>query len=130
MSPEQTNFTSEPGRESAGPHLAVATAKDAIGDVLDGARPDASIAALREALSEKEAAGPPAGSTRSILGLLGEYWRIFRQRRQRKRSCVSLHELSDRELKDIGLTPDDIEYVVARRAIERFRDRTMYLWRS
>ena len=129
MSPEQTNFT-EPGRDAAGLHLAVAIAKDATGDVLAGARPNASIAALRDALSEKQAAGPPAGSTRSVLSLLGEYWRAFRKRRQRKSWCVSLHELSDRELKDIGLTQDDIEYIVARRAFERLRDGAMYLWQS
>jgi len=110
MSPEQTNLTSA-------------------GDVLAGARPNASIAALRDALSEKEAAGPPHGSQQSILSLLREYWRTFRRRRQRKRSCVSLHELSDRELKDIGLTPDD-NYIFAHRAIERLRDATMYLSRS
>ena len=130
MSPEQTNLTSEPGRDAAGLHLAVAVAKDATGDILAGARRDASIAAARDAVSEKEAAGPPVGSTRSVLSLLAEYWRTFRKRRQRKRSCVSLHELSDRDLKDIGLTPEDIDYVVARRVFERFRDDTMYLWRS
>jgi uncharacterized protein YjiS (DUF1127 family) len=126
MSPEQTNLT-EPGRDAAGLHPAVSI--DGTGDVLAGAYPNASIAALRDALSEKEAAGPPVGSTRSILSLLREYWRTFRKRRQRKRSCVSLHELSDRELKDIGLTPDD-NYIFARRAIERLTDGTMYLWRS
>jgi uncharacterized protein YjiS (DUF1127 family) len=130
MSPEQTNLTSEPGRDAAGLHLAVATAKEATGDVLAAALPNASIAALRDALSEKETAGPPVGSTRSILSLLSEYWRTFRRRRQRKRSCVSVHELRVRDLKDIGLTPGDIDHIVACRAIEKLRDDTMYLWRS
>lgn len=124
MSPEQTNLTSEPARDAAGLDFTVAIAKDATGDVLDGAYRNASIAALRDALSEKEAAGPPLGSMRSILSLLREYWRTFRKRRQRNSSCVSLHELSDRDLKDIGLTPDDIDYIVARRAFERHRDGT------
>jgi uncharacterized protein YjiS (DUF1127 family) len=129
MSPEQINLTSEPGRDAAGLHLAVAIAKDATGDILAGARRDAPIAALRDAISEKEAAGPPVGSARGILGLLREYWRTFRKRRQRKSSCVSLHELSDRDLKDIGLTPDD-NYIFAHRAIERLRDATIHLSRS
>ena len=104
--------------------------KDASGNVLAEACPNASIAALRDAFSEKEAAGPPVAPTPSVLSLLQEYWRAFRKRRQRKRSCVSLHELSDRDLKDIGLTPGDVDYIVARRAIERLRDGAMYLWQS
>jgi uncharacterized protein YjiS (DUF1127 family) len=123
MSSEQTTLRSEPGRDAAGLHLAAV-------EVLAEVCRDAPIAALRDAVSEKEAAGPPAGSTRSVLSLLGEYWRTFRKRRQRKGSRVSLHELRDRDLKDIGLTPDDIDYVVARRAFERLRDDTMYLSRS
>ena len=130
MSPEQTNLPSEPGRDAAGPHLAVSIVKDVTGDVSAGACPSASIAALRDAASEKEAAGPPVGSARSVLSLLREYWRTFQKRRQRKRSCVSLHELSDRDLKDIGLTPDDVDYIVARRAAEGIRDGTMYQWQS
>jgi len=41
-----------------------------------------------------------------------------------------LHDLSERELMDIGLTPSDIDCIVAGRAIERLRDGTMYLWLS
>jgi uncharacterized protein YjiS (DUF1127 family) len=128
MSPQPTNLTSETGRDAAGLSLAVAIAKDASSNTLAGACPNASIAALRDAFSEKEAAGPPAAATRSVLGLLQEYWRAFRKRRQRKRSLVSLQELSERDLKDIGLTAGDIDYIVARRAIERLRDGAMYLW--
>ena len=128
MPPQQTNLTSETGRDAAGLHLAAALVKDATGNALAEARPNASIAALRDALSEKEAAGPPVASTQSVLSLLQEYWRAFRKWRQRKGSCVSLHELSDKDLKDIGLTPADIDYVVARRAIAKLRDDTMHLW--
>lgn len=85
------------------------------------APPDASIAALTDAFSEKEA-GPPAASTRSVLSLLKRYWRAFQERRQRDRLRVSLHDLSDRELMDIGLTAGDIDYIVAHRALERLRD--------
>ena len=129
MPPRQTNLTSETGRNAAGLHLAAASVKDATGNAMTEACPNASIAALRDTLSEKEAAGPPVAPTRSVLSLLQEYWRAFRKWRQRKRSCVSLHELSDRELKDIGLTSDD-NYIFANRAIERLRDATMYLSRS
>jgi uncharacterized protein YjiS (DUF1127 family) len=126
MPPQQTNLTSETGRDAAGLHLAAALVKDATGNALAEARPNASIAALRDTLSEKEAAGPPVASTQSVLSLLQEYWRAFRKR------CLqgppaSLHDLSDRHLKDIGLTPSDIDCIVARRAIERFRDGAMYL---
>jgi uncharacterized protein YjiS (DUF1127 family) len=129
MPPQQTNLTSETGRDAAGLRLdlAIASVKDASGNALAEACPDASIAALRDAFSEKEAAGPPVASTRSVLSLLQGYWRAFRKRRQRGRLLVSLHDLSDRELMDIGLTPSDIDYIVAGRAIERLRDGTMYL---
>jgi uncharacterized protein YjiS (DUF1127 family) len=131
MPPQQTNLTSETGRDAVGLRLdlAVALAKDATADAFAAARPDASIAALRDAFSEKEAAGP-ATSTRSVLSLLQGYWRAFQDRRQRERLRVSLHDLSDRELMDIGLTPGDIDYIVAHRAIERLRDGTTYLWMS
>jgi uncharacterized protein YjiS (DUF1127 family) len=128
MSHRQTSHTSEPGRDNAG--LNVTVVKDASGMALTEACPNASIAAPRHASSEKQAAGPPVASTRSVWGLLREYWRAFRKRRQRKRSCVSVHELSDRALKDIGLIPGHIDYLAARRTIERLGDDTMYLWRS
>jgi uncharacterized protein YjiS (DUF1127 family) len=126
MPPQQTNLTSETGRDGLRLDLAIASVKDAPGNALAEACPDASIAALRDASSEKEAAGPPVASTRSVLSLLQRYWRAFRKRRQ----AESLHNLSDRELADIGLTPSDIDHLVARRAIERLRDGTTYLWLS
>jgi len=129
MPPQQTNPTSETGRDAAGLHLAAALVKDGAGNALAEACPNASIAALRDALSEKEAAGPPVALTPSILSLLKEYWRAFRKRRQRKRSLVSLHDLNDRYLKDIGLTAGDIDCIVARRAFKRLIDGT-YPWES
>jgi uncharacterized protein YjiS (DUF1127 family) len=74
-----------------------------------------------------EAAGLPVASTWSVLSLLQGYWRAFRKRRQRERLRVSLHDLSDRELRDIGLTSSDIDYIFAGRAIERLRDGRTYL---
>jgi len=129
MPPRETNLTSETGRDAAGLRLDLAALVDK-GDALSVARPDASITTLIDAFSEKEAAGPPAGSRRSVLSLLQGYWRAFLDRRQRERLRVSLHDLSDRELMDIGLTPGDIDYIVAHRAMERLRDGATYLWLS
>jgi uncharacterized protein YjiS (DUF1127 family) len=128
MSPQQANFTSGTGRDTAELRLdfAVPLVNDATGNALAEVCPDASIAALRDASSEKEAAGPPVASTRSVLSVLRGYWRAFRRRRQ----AESLYNLSDRELMDIGLTPGDIDHLVARRAIERLRDGTVHLWLS
>ena len=128
MPPRQTNLTSETGRDAArrGRDLSIALVRDA--NALAAARPDASIAALRDALSEKDAAGPPAASTRSVLSLLRGYWRAFQQQRQRQRLRASLHELSDRELMDIGVTRAEIDCIAAHRAIDRLRDGTMLLW--
>ena len=125
MPPQQTNLTSETGRDAAGLglDLSIALVNDAMGNALAAARPDASIVALRDALSEKEAAGPPAALTRSALSLLERYWRTFRRRRGAALSC-----LSDRELMDIGLTRDEIDTITPQRAIDRLRDSATYLW--
>ena len=125
MPPQQTNFTSETGRDLR-LDLAIPLAKDSPGNALPEVCPDAAIAPLRDASSEKEAAGPPVASTRSVLSVFRGYWRAFRRRRQ----AESLYNLSDRELMDIGLTPGDIDHLVARRAIERLRDGAVHLWLS
>jgi hypothetical protein len=41
-----------------------------------------------------------------------------------------LHDLSDRELTDIGLTAGDIDHIAAHRAFESLRDGTAYPWLS
>ena len=123
MPPQQTNLTSETGRdaEGLGLDLSVALVKDAMGDALAAARPDASIVALR---------GPPATSTQSVLSLLKGYWRAFQERRQRRRLRASLHDLSDRQLTDIGVTRGEIDCIAAHRAIDRLRDGTWILSRG
>ena len=132
MPPQQTNLTSDTRRDATGLRLdlAIALAQDATGDALAAARPDASIASLTDAFSEKTAAGPPAAPTRRVLSLLQGYWRAFQERRQRERLRISLHDLSERELMDIGLTPADIDYIVAHQALKRLRDGTTYFWLS
>lgn len=61
-----------------------------------------------------------------VLSLLKRYWRAFREWRQRPR--VTLQDLSDRELMDIGLTGGEIDYITRERAIDRLRDSTTHLW--
>jgi uncharacterized protein YjiS (DUF1127 family) len=112
MPPQQTTLTSTPGRDSA-----------ALGF-------DFATASAEDDLSEKQAAGPPAASTRDVLRLLRECWRAFRERRRRNRLRVSLNDLTERQLMDIGLGPGDIDHIVAQRAFERLRDGTEYLWLS
>ena len=130
MPPQQTNLTSGTGRDAARPGLApsIALVQDATGGALAATRPDASVAALRDALSEKEAAGPPAASTRSVMRSLGGYWRAFQEWRQRRGARASLYDLSDRELMDIGVTRAEIDCIAAHRAIDRLRDGTAHLW--
>jgi uncharacterized protein YjiS (DUF1127 family) len=132
MPPQQTNVTSETGRDAAGPRLELtsALAKDAMSDGSAMMCPDASIAALRDAFSEKDAVGPPVASTPRVSSLFQRCWRAFRTWRQRERFRIHLHNLSERELMDIGLTSSDIDYIVADRAIEKLRDGTAYFWPS
>ncbi|MDI3565146.1 hypothetical protein [Bradyrhizobium sp. Arg816] len=61
------------------------------------------------------------------LSLLKRYWRAFRERRRSPTVC--LHDLSDRELIDIGLTRGEIDYLTPQRAIDTLRDRATDLWR-
>lgn len=78
-----------------------------------GRGPDLAIAL------EKDATG--------VLSLLAGYWLAFRKWRQRERLRLSLHDLSDRELMDIGLTSSEIDHIDASRAIERLKDSMRHL---
>jgi uncharacterized protein YjiS (DUF1127 family) len=130
MPTQQTDLTSETGRDVAGPgfDLSITLVKDAMGDASAAARADRSIAAPGDALAEKDAAGPMAAPRWSVLNLLRRYWSVFQEGRDRERLRTSLHELSERELMDIGIAPGEIEYIVAHRAIDRLRDGATYLW--
>lgn len=61
-----------------------------------------------------------------VLSLLRRYWLAFQERRPRAR--VTLQDLSDRELMDIGLTRGEIDSIAPERAIDRLRDSTRALW--
>ena len=125
MPPQQTNITSEAECDAAGLglDLPIALAKDAMDEAL--ACRNASLAALSGALSEKDAAGPTAASTRSVLSLLKQYWRALQERRQRQSALL---DLSDRGLMDIGLTRGEIDCIAPQRAIDRLRDSATYPW--
>jgi uncharacterized protein YjiS (DUF1127 family) len=127
MPTQQTNLTSETERDAAvlGLDLSIALVKEAMDGTLAAARPNASIAALDDALSEKDAAGLTAASTRSVLSLLKRYWRAFQERRRRQSLRGTLHDLSDRELMDIGVTRGEIDYIARHRAIDTLRDRIL-----
>ena len=106
------------------PKLSIVSAKSAVDQAL-AARLKASAAALDNALSDKDAAGPAAASTRGIFGLVKQYWRAFQQRRQDPQ--LSLQDLSDRELMDIGLTRGEIDHLTPQRSLDALRDSTRYL---
>lgn len=59
-----------------------------------------------------------------VLSLLRRYWRAFQERRPR----ITLQDLSDRELMDIGLTRGEIDSLAPERAIDRLRDNARTLW--
>ena len=58
--------------------------------------------------------------TRNVLSLLKQVWRAFGEW-QRQRSPASVHELSDKELMDIGLTRDEVDHIAPHRAIDALR---------
>lgn len=122
MPPQQTNIS--PGIEGdaarRGLNLSIVQAKDAIDQAL-AARLKASASALH-----KDVAVSTAASTRSVLGLLKQAWLAFLARRQNPR--LTVQDLSDRELLDIGLTRGEVDYLSPQRAIDNLRDSTRYLW--
>ena len=66
-------------------------------------------------------------STQNVLGFLTRYWRAYQEWRWRG-PRLTLQDLSDRELMDIGLTRGEIDHITPGRALERLRDRTTDLW--
>jgi uncharacterized protein YjiS (DUF1127 family) len=122
MPPQLTDIS--PGIEGdaarRGPKLSIVQAKDAIDQAL-AARLKASASAL-----DKDRAGPTATSGRRVLGLLKRAWLAFLERCQNPR--LSVQDLSDRELMDIGLTRGEVDYLSPQRAIDHVRDSTRHLW--
>lgn len=124
MPPQQTNIS--PGIEGDAARrsliLSMVQAKNALDQAL-AARLKASATALDGALPDKDAAGPAAPG---VFGLLKRAWLAFQKRRQNPK--LTLHDLSDRELMDIGLTRGEVDYLTPQRSIDKLRDSTWYLW--
>ena len=122
MPPQQSNRSSQTGRDAA------MLGRLAMDDAVAAARPDASIAAAGGTLSEQNAAGAAAASTRHIWRWLERHWSAFQKRRRRRSLRAALHELSDRELMDIGVRREQIDCISRRRAIDTLGDSTAHLW--
>jgi uncharacterized protein YjiS (DUF1127 family) len=60
--------------------------------------------------------------------LLARYWRALQEWRWRQGPQITLQDLSDRELMDIGLTRGEIDYITPERAIATLRERATDLW--
>ncbi|MDF0518165.1 hypothetical protein P0R31_13080 [Bradyrhizobium yuanmingense] len=121
MPPQLTNISSEAEHDAAVLRLdrSIALAKQAMDEVLAAAaRLNVSIATPGHASGREVAAAAPAQSPE-------RYWRAFREWLLHPR--VSLLDLSDRALIDIGLTRAEIDRLAPGRAIDTLRDRTSYL---
>jgi uncharacterized protein YjiS (DUF1127 family) len=57
-------------------------------------------------------------STRRISSFFKRYWGAFQERRKRERVRAALSYLNDLELKDIGITRGEIDYVASNRTID------------
>jgi uncharacterized protein YjiS (DUF1127 family) len=62
--------------------------------------------------------GQTAVCTRRFSSFFKRYWDAFRERRKRQRLRVTLCDLSDRELMDIGTTRGEIDYVALNQGID------------
>jgi uncharacterized protein YjiS (DUF1127 family) len=62
--------------------------------------------------------GRTAVSKQRVSGFFARCWSAFQERRKRQRLQTSLHDLSDRELMDIGTTRGEIDYVVSNGSID------------
>ncbi len=59
--------------------------------------------------------GQTAASTRRVSSFFNRYWGALQERRERQRVRTALCDLSDWELKDIGTTRGEIDYVASHR---------------
>jgi uncharacterized protein YjiS (DUF1127 family) len=59
-----------------------------------------------------------AAWTLSASSFFKKYWSAFQERRERQRVRTALCDLSDWELKDIGTTRGEIDYVASNRGTD------------
>ena len=62
--------------------------------------------------------GQAAASTRRVSSFFKRYWGALLERRERQRVRTALCDLSDWELKDIGTTRGEIDYVASTRGTD------------
>lgn len=124
MPPQQTNVPPEPAPAGRGLDVSIASASLT---TLAPAGPfrDGPLAAPSEAWTDKRTARPPALSPWRADRLLARCWQAFRAL-ARRGSAASLSDLNGRQLMDIGLTPDEIHCIDARRAVDRLRDSMLF----
>ena len=103
--------------------LRSASERDAAARLLPS--PNAATAMFADASSEKTETAVPR---HSIFSLLKQYCRKFQERCQRRISRADLHELSDRNLMDIGVRRDEIDSSDPHQAIDRLRHSNTDFW--
>ncbi|WP_018321660.1 hypothetical protein [Bradyrhizobium sp. WSM2793] len=57
-------------------------------------------------------------SSRYVTSFIWKCWDAFRERRERQELSVTLSDLSDGEMMDIGTTRGEIDYVASHRGID------------
>jgi uncharacterized protein YjiS (DUF1127 family) len=62
--------------------------------------------------------GQSAASTRRVSSFFNRCWGALQERRERRRVRTALCDLSDWELKDIGTTRGEIDYVASNRGTD------------
>ncbi|MEH2539368.1 DUF1127 domain-containing protein [Bradyrhizobium sp. AZCC 1577] len=63
----------------------------------------------------------PVTARRQVYSPLETYWNAFQEWRKRRRLLAHLCDLSDRELKDIGITRGEIDYLASHRGLRSAR---------
>jgi uncharacterized protein YjiS (DUF1127 family) len=119
--PPQTQLTAELARDAATRVRPLTLVKNAAHQAPAAPRSDASITVMRDALSEKNAAGPPGSTAPWLFSLIARSWHAFQDSRRRRRVRFHLRDLSEAQLMDIGLTQGDLDHIAAHRAVERLR---------
>ncbi|CCE02215.1 DUF1127 domain-containing protein [Bradyrhizobium sp. STM 3809] len=126
MPPHQIDLTAETASHAPVLGASLPIAQDAP----VASRPDVIVAALADAASEKDAAGPPASPTWLIIRVIVHCWRAFHAWRWRESLRASFHDMSERELTDIGITRGEIDCIVAHRDLEQLKDRALTMSRG
>ena len=62
--------------------------------------------------------GQSIALTSHVIRLFKAYWDAFQETRKRERARADLDNLNDRELRDIGITRGEIDYVASNRSID------------